>query len=192
MKLKRGLIYYFEYGRWHEDPYPLALVLYAGDTLVHCLNLHYLDGQLNDDLIAMITKIALGKLDARDQYKFYHSYMKRRMPGVIKNAYRTYKPGYIRNVVVVSNGFEITQAFLEKLRKFAKVKHLTKKKIETQIKKEVKAVGETKRSPEELERIQKLTKPQIHKNVLNYMREIKKIVQERIDKQKAKMIKGKR
>lgn len=190
MKLKRGYIAYFRYRRYHKDPYPLALVLYVGDELIHCLNIHYLSQNLTDDLVEMIVKVALKRLKSQDQYRFYHNYMKRYLPNVIKASYRTYKPGYITDVVIVSKGFEMTAGFLNALKKLGGTK-FTQKKTEKVVKKEIDKVEQKKKTPEEIKKMEKITSKQIAQNVDEYFKAIKQIVKYRTDREKYTGVKRK-
>lgn len=89
---KKGCIYRTRYRRYKHDKTPLILVLYADKTIVHALNINYLNTEYIDEYIQFLGKyfkIITGRYSA---YSFYHKYMKRGVHNVIKKAYRTYKP----------------------------------------------------------------------------------------------------
>jgi hypothetical protein len=176
MKLKRGYIAYFKYSRYHKDPYPLALVLFADDKVVHCLNIHYLSKDLTDELIELIAKIALKRLDARDAYHFYHNHLKVKLPHVIQNCYRVYKADHIHSAVIVSYGFETSRRFIETLKSIATP--ADEKKVQLNIKKEVKAVEKAK-DPEDF--MSMVPNFQIVDDVESYFSKIKSIVKPKID-----------
>jgi len=179
MQLKRGYIAYFKYSRYHKDPYPLALVLYADDKVLHCLNIHYLSKDLTDELVEMIARVALKRLDARDAYRFYHNFLKPKLPHVIQKCYRVYKTPHIQNAVIVSYGFETSRRFIETLKSTASA---SEEKIKRSVQKEIDAVKETAESPEEF----MLAVPsfQIVDSVEDYFSKIKSIIKPKIDTKK--------
>jgi len=177
MRLQRGWIAYFKYTRHHKDPYPLALILYVGDKLVHCLNIHYLSDYLTDDLIDTIAKVALRKISPKDMYEFYHGHLKQKLPEIVKSAYRTYKPQSIANIVVVSKGFEMSRGFIEQLKPKP-----SEEKIKATIKKEITKVQQSDKVPEDY--ASELPSAKITKGVEDYFNQIKSIVKKRIDKSK--------
>lgn len=176
--LRKGHIVYFNYKRYHRDPSPLALVLYADDKIVHCINLHYLTPSLTDDLIEMVALIAARWLDGNDTRRLYYRHMKQQLPDILKAAYRTYKPQFINNHVYVSKGFNAVRSILTMLK--AKEKSQKINIIKTQIKKEIGvATGPT---PEELrEKYGTATYDDILEKVENYYSKIKSIVKPKFD-----------
>lgn len=179
MQLKRGYIAYFKYSRYHKDPYPLALVLYADDKILHCLNIHYLSKDLTDELVEMISHVALKKLDARDAYRFYHNFLKPKLPHMIQKCYRVYKTPHIQNAVIVSYGFETSRRFIETLKSSNKT---SEEKVKHSIEKEIDAVKETKKSPEEF--MLMVPSFQIVDSVEDYFSKIKSIIKPKIDTRK--------
>jgi hypothetical protein len=159
MRLQTGQILWFEYKKFHEDKHPIALILFDADQNdnVHAINLNYLPNDLNKNVIDMIARIASRQLNAKDIKKLYHEYMKNRLPGVIARGYRTYKRSEIKNVKLVSNGFNESLSFLHKFK--TKLGREETKKIAHTIELKVnmaKAVQRTvttaKLTPEEAER----------------------------------------
>jgi len=174
--LRKGHIVYFNYKRYHQDPNPLALVLYADDKLVHCINLHYLTPALTDEIIEMVALVAARWLDGSDTHRLYHKHMKQNLPNVLKAAYRTYKPQFIQNHVYVSKGFQAVRAILTSLKEKSKKINV----IKTQIKKEIGiASGPT---PEELkEKYGAATYDDILEKVEDYYSKIKNIIKPKLD-----------
>lgn len=167
MKIEKGNILYFHYRTWHKDRNPLALVLFADDKLVHAINLNALTPVLTDELIAVIAQIVGRIIDGRDTYALYHNLFKRKLPGVLKYAYRTYKPQFIQSKVFVSKGFE--PGILYQLRG-----RYTPEKVERtkeRIKKEISTVGN--KEPDELLK----TPPKAHqfKSIEDYIERLKEI-----------------
>lgn len=117
MSLERGYIYNIAYTNYKEDPAPLVLVLYSGEKYTHALNLRYLSPSLTEEIIQFTSKIATGRLSARDARRLYHGYIKRRLPGVVRIAYRTYFTKKIKRPRVVSRGFFEVKNFLGTLKK---------------------------------------------------------------------------
>jgi len=124
-KLSAGNIYNFHYRRYKHDPYPMVLVLYCDDKLCHALNFHYLIENESDELIHMIAALATRSMKSRSMYTHYHNWMKRNIPGVIKNAYRTYKPNHITENKQITRGYWGVQTFVAELRKKTKPQQLT-------------------------------------------------------------------
>ena len=130
MKLKAGNIYLFKYFRYKQDKQPLVLVLYHGmntlkdkatlhgkpqeihHEIIHGININYLKDDLTEELIDMMVKIAMKELNAKDMYRFYHTYIKRNLLPIISKAYRIYLVNSIGNPVPVSRGYNETRNFL--------------------------------------------------------------------------------
>lgn len=180
MQLKRGYIAYFKYSRYHKDPYPLALVLYADDKILHCLNIHYLSQDLTDELVETIARVALRKLDAKDAYRFYHNFLKPKLPHVVQKCYRVYKTPHIQHAVIVSYGFETSRRFIETLKSVSSP--AAEEKIKRSVKKEIDAVKETEKSPEEF--MMMVPSFQIVDSVEDYFSKIKSIIKPKIDTRK--------
>ena len=163
---------YFKYKRYHKDPHPLALILYADDKIVHCLNLHYLQNNVTQQVLNMIAMIITRQL-TRNTYKLYHSYMKRYMPHVIHASYRTYKPQYIIYPTVVSNGFAQSMSFLMRF-----VPRDNKKIIQKKIVHNIHTQLQTTKnvSPKKLQSHKQLSTQTIIQQVDNYMRKIQNIL----------------
>lgn len=179
--LRKGHIVYFNYKNYHRDPSPLALILYADDKIVHCINLHYLSSSLSDELIEMIALIAGRWLDGNDTYKLYHRHMKQYLPGVLQAAYRTYKPKHIHNHVYVSKGFNAVRYILTFLKDRAKPQKINI--IKTQIQKEIN-VAKTE-TPEELrEKYGAATYDDILERVEDYYQKIKSVIKPKLDPSK--------
>ena len=111
-RMQRGQVYRFEYAGYRDDPSPLALVLWPGDgsvgkrgSLVHGININYLAPDLTADVARLLGEVAARLVDARDARSFYYDHVKRRLPGVVARAYRTYDPRLVRHQRVVSKGF---------------------------------------------------------------------------------------
>lgn len=124
MKLQTGNIYSFNYREYKHDPHPLVLVLYCDDKICHALNFHYLNVEYTDQLINMISMIALRYMNTHSMYSHYHNWMKKKIPGVIRHAYRTYKPQYISHTVQITNGHWGLQSFMSVVKQL-KAKQLT-------------------------------------------------------------------
>lgn len=185
--LDQGNIVYFKYKRYHKDPYPLALILYADDKIVHCLNLHYLSDKLSDKVLEMIVFIVFRKIEGKNPFKLYHNYLKPNLPEVVLKSYRTYKPEYINNVIFVSRGFNETKNIMYKLIN----KKKSEEKVKNIIKKEISLVQNS--TPDELINNEKFLPPdKILSNVDNYFSKLKDIIKPSIDPQKYTGIKKKR
>ena len=102
--LERGHIYHFIYKGYKHDPVPLVLILWAGDGVVHGINVNYLPKDIRENLVDMLAKMAMGFVDWRDAYNFYHSYLKHKAPRMIRLSYRTYKDSLIKGITYVSVG----------------------------------------------------------------------------------------
>jgi methyl coenzyme M reductase subunit C-like uncharacterized protein (methanogenesis marker protein 7) len=179
--LKRGFICYFRYNRYHRDPYPMALILYADDKILHCLNIHYLSKDLTQELVEIITDVALKKLDAKNAYRFYHNTLKIKLPHVIQRCYRVYKTQHIQHVVVVSNGFETSKKFIETLRQINIPKTL-EEQVKHRIQKQIDRVKNTKKSPKEL--MSAMSSLQIADDIDEYFSKIKSITKSKVDLKK--------
>lgn len=136
--LNAGNIYSFYYKRYKHDPSPLALVLYCDATICHALNFHYLfTKNLNDDLIHMIAALATHNIRLYSMYSHYHNWMKKHIPGVIENAYRTYKPKHITEVKQITRGYWGITTFLNQVR--AKNKHLALSSVQKRLSQKINA-----------------------------------------------------
>jgi hypothetical protein len=173
MKIEKGNILFFHYRKYHKDRNPLAVVLYADDKLVHCINLHALTPSLTDELIELIAKIVGRIIDGRDTYTLYHNLFKRKLPYVLKYAYRTYKPEFIQSAVFVSKGFE-TNILYQLRGKYTPEKV---KRTQDRIKKEISVT--VNKEPDELLK----APPREHrfKSIEDYIEQIKKIAPPKID-----------
>lgn len=132
MKLETGNIYSFHYRRYKNDPNPLVLILYQDKDICHALNFHYLSKNLSEELITMIAKMATQKIKNKPMYELYHNWMKRNIPGVIQNAYRTYKPQHITSVKRLTRGYWGINSFINYMNE--KEKHLTLTKVQERLK----------------------------------------------------------
>lgn len=177
--LKRGFICYFRYNRYHKDPHPMALILYADDKILHCLNIHYLSKDLTKELVEMIADVALKKLDARSAYRFYHNTLKIKLPHVIQKCYRIYKIEHIQHVVVVSNGFDTTKKIIDGFKLNPPV---LKEKVKKRVQKEIDRIKDTKKSPKEL--MSAMSSIQIVDDIDEYFNKIKSIAKSKIDLKK--------
>lgn len=176
-KLKKGGVFFFQYSGYKEDPTPIALVLYVDKRkkLVHAININYLTPRLTDYLINMIALIALKQLNARDMFSFYHNYIKRKLPRVVRTSYRTYKSNKIKNVVLLSQGFDETKDYLNNLKK-----KQTKKKYEfvrKTIKKQIKKAINTQ--PIIFKGGKEIAQKKINKKVDEYMKVVQDIFAQR-------------
>ena len=133
MKLKAGNIYKIKYTRYERDPYPLILVLYVDDDFVHAINLNYLTTALTDKVIEMVAQIAQKQLKFTNMYQHYHGWMKKKLPLVVRNGYRTYKPKSIANITSVANGYWGTKNLLTSILPKEKGKKIIKKNIKKQV-----------------------------------------------------------
>ena len=113
MKLESGTIYSVHYRRYKVDPKPLILVLYSNKHICHAINLHYLHGKYSKQLIHMIAAIATKVIKFSSIYNHYHGWMKRYIPGVIKRAYRTYKPQHMTSIKPITKGYWGITTFLQ-------------------------------------------------------------------------------
>ena len=127
---QRGHIYRVSYRGYKHDPDPLVLILWAGDGMVHAININYLHKDIRDDMVDVLATMAMGLVDWRDAYKFYHDYLKHRAPHIISLAYRTYKAELIKGAQYVSSG--------------AKIKVISHHRVSNQMQKEI-AIAEIKR-----------------------------------------------
>lgn len=134
-KLETGNIYSFHYRRYKTDPNPLVLILYHDKDICHALNFHYLKANLTIQLIKMIADFAIKNSKKISMYQHYHNWMKRYIPGVIKNAYRTYKPNHITSVKQVTKGNWGIESFVNYIAD--KEKHLTKTKVQERLSKKL-------------------------------------------------------
>jgi len=113
MKLEKGKIYSCEYTGFREDRNPTIIVLYSGSKYTHAINLNYLKDENKNNFIQFITNVAINKTknireDENSQvntYSLYHNYLKRKLPAVIKIAYRTYFTRKIKNKRPLHPGF---------------------------------------------------------------------------------------
>ena len=151
------------------DPNPLVLVLYCDDKICHCLNFHYLPGQLSDQLINMIAQISIKKLKPKSMYSHYHGWMKNHIPSVIRKAYRTYKPNQITGEKKITSGFWGIKTFLNEIQNkntHKKLSTIQKRLSEKVNKKKVVKLGKAK--PIDVETLEK--------NIDNYLSQIDAIV----------------
>ena len=125
MKLEAGNIYSFHYSNYKEDPNPMVLVLYCDEEICHALNFHYLGKTYTQELINMITLIALKFINTKSMYAHYHNWMKKNIPGVIRHSYRTYKPKYIKRPKKLTAGYWGINTFLNEYNNATKHKKLT-------------------------------------------------------------------
>lgn len=175
----RGHIAYFHYARYHRDKNPLALILYADNKLVHCINLNYLSSSMNDEMVDIIVAIAMRQIqNSSDAYMLYHNYLKRRIPTIILRAYRTYKPQHIKNIMYVSDGFNSSISFVKSM-----VAKLPKETIlKTKIAKEIAGVGTY--TPEELSKLKSTSTNQLLAKTQDYFNRIKQVIKPKIDEKK--------
>ena len=136
MKLKPGNIYKIKYNKYERDPYPLILVLYEDKHLVHAINLNYLTPALTNKVIEMVAQIAQKQLKFTNMYNHYHGWMKKKLPLVIRNGYRTYALKSIGRTTVIANGYWGAKNLLVTLLPKAKGKVVIAKSIKKQIKKQ--------------------------------------------------------
>lgn len=172
-QLKEGLIYSFKYNNYKKDPNPLVLVLYSDQRICHALNFHYLHGDLNMQLIQMISRVASKKLRIKSMYAHYHHWMKKNIPGVIRVAYRTYKPNFMSGVQQITSGFWGTNSFMQSMIGRRKLKLTeTQKRIAEKIDKKKLKEGELYK--------EKVTRKLSYnpQNIENYVSLMNKIVQE--------------
>lgn len=167
MRLKTGYIVWFRYAKYKHDRRPLALILYGGGPLVHAINLHYLDTDLNDKVINFIIKIISKELSARDMRALYHDYLKKKLHPVIQRAYRTYKIDEIAKPVLVSRGFHETVGYLDRFTR----KKYDKKEI-NQIKKKIKKQIKAEKEIAKKKQIAKLTPKQLDDAIKNYVKQM--------------------
>lgn len=176
--LKRGYIYRFEYRNYHEDPNPLALILWSGREKTHAININYLKPKLRDELIDMIAQIAGSRLDASDAYAFYHDYFKKKLPYIIRRAYRTYFTSKIKHPTSIARGFFEIKYFLGEINKELNPKQLEILKV--QIKKSIESAKELQKSgfqPFSLFRKdESITTQELHRRSSEYVNRIKEIV----------------
>jgi len=170
MILKIGNIYSFHYRRYKVDPNPLVLVLYCDKDICHALNFHYLSKELNEQLIHMIATLAVKNNKDIDTYNLYHNWMKRHIPAVIRNAYRTYKPNQITSVKKVTNGYWGIKTFLKE--KEEKEKHLKTTQVQERISKKI-----NKKKAETLAN-KKLNLNKLQDYIINYVNYVDKLIKE--------------
>jgi hypothetical protein len=125
-KLETGNIYSFHYSRFQVDPYPLVLVLYCDSDICHALNFHYLGKTYTQELINMITQIAMKSIKVDSMYAHYHDWMKKKIPGIVRHSYRTYKPSFIKYPKKLTNGYWGIDTFLKEYQKTQQHPKLTK------------------------------------------------------------------
>ena len=82
-------------------------------------NFNHLPKHVSKEFIAWITSVAINakRINAKDTYGLYHSYMRDRIPQVVRFAYRTYFTKKIKNAKKISRGLFEVKNFLWKLRK---------------------------------------------------------------------------
>jgi nitrogen regulatory protein PII-like uncharacterized protein len=175
MKYFKGQIIYFRYERYHVDPNPLGLILYADNRIVHCLNLNYLSRQQKGRLIHVIAQIAGKKIENPSAYELYHKHLKREIPSILKASYRTYKPQYIHTLSVISDGFNKTIGWL------TDQKETAIRKFAIAIQKRIKKVE--RKTPEQVQKDTR-TSEQIIRGVEQYVGMIKNIHKERVDRER--------
>jgi len=174
MKLKKGHIYLMKYFHFKNDKEPLILVLYHGRNaknkhLVHGLNLNYLSTQANNQVIDIIYQIMNKKIDFTDEHSFYHNYLKRNAPNVIKKSYRTYTTDQIGSPKEISRGVNASTDLLRKMNIALSDEKQVKKVFSNTIKM-------VKTDPEGTKKHilkNNLTSQEIIQHVENYMKEIK-------------------
>ena len=151
MSIKIGNIYWFKYSGYKQDPRPLALILWNGisfaeNGLVHALNLSYLSKKLTDDVVDMISQIASGSLQMQNTRTLYYDHLKRKLHPVVQAAYRTYHPNKMRNIQIVSKGFNETTSFINTMQKKAGIpSKKNTKNINILVKKKIEALDDAKR-----------------------------------------------
>jgi len=156
-KLEAGNIYSFHYSRFQTDPYPLVLVLYCDDDICHALNFHYLGKSYTQELINMITQIAIKSIKLDSMYSHYHNWMKKKVPGVIRHSYRTYKPSFIKSPQKLTSGYWGIDTFLKEYHD--KYNHNKLTKIQTKLSEKInkkQAQAFKKRKEEGVFNIQKM------------------------------------
>lgn len=181
-QLKTGLIYSFHYRRFKNDPNPLVLVLYCDRRICHAINFHYLKGNYNIQLIHMIASIASKTLKMKSMYAHYHSWMKRKIPGVIARAYRTYKPQHITGVKKITKGFWGVESFLKSLKK---PKHLKLTEVQKRLIEKINKKKAERIKKQEFKKT-KITPKQLEENIKNYVRKMDKILESLRKKDKSK------
>lgn len=175
MKYFKGQIIYFHYDRYHIDPNPLGLILYADKRIVHCLNLNYLSRAQKGRLIHIVAQIAGKKIENPSAYELYHRYLKREIPSILELSYRTYKPVHIRTISIISDGFNKTIGWLTDQKETAIRKYAVK------IQKAISKVE--KKTPEQLQKDTR-TVAQIMQGVEQYINLLKSVRKEHIDKER--------
>lgn len=187
-KLEKGCIYRFKYLNYNVDKYPLALILYAGPTYVHALNLSYLTRNLRAEVIDMITKIATKQMEGRDTYALYHKYIKKKLPRVIRFCYRKYFTHLIHNEQMVSRGFWHTRDFLYNIKKFSEK---DKNKVFKDIRDAIKVASNEKQQDQKLRKLRRLaltehyknlTSKDIHVRASDYLAEINKVYNQKFQR----------
>jgi hypothetical protein len=204
MKLLKGCIYRFKYQGYHSDKFPMALILYSDNLKTHALNLNYLRPHMRNEVIDMISKLATSKLRVNhrskkeeeilfkgsDTYQLYHMYLKRKLPQIIRFAYRTYHTHLILNDQIVSKGFWHMRTFLQNVKKFTgKDTDKTFKDIKAAIKE---ASNEGKQNTKlrrlnNLNAWKELNSKAIHEKAVGYLNEVNKIYKDKFDPSKYTM-----
>lgn len=136
VKFKAGNIYRIKYRRYERDPFPLILVLYSKKNIIHAINLNYLTPALTDKVIEMVAQIAQKQLSFNNMYDHYHGWMKKKLPQVIQNGYRTYLTDNITSNTIVANGYWGTKNLLTTLLPKKQVTKVLKNKIKKQVTKQ--------------------------------------------------------
>lgn len=176
MRLHVGYIYLFKYFNYKRDRQPLVLVLYqgihptTGNHIIHGININYLRKDLTTDLIEMLTQIATKQLDARNMYRFYHSYMKKKIHPIIAKAYRIYLVTYLGKPYIVSRGFNETHSFLSSL---IMSKTRSENKIKTKLTDEIMLGKEYPENAKTLSENRSTSVGDVLDNVKNYFNQIK-------------------
>ena len=172
----------------------MVLVLHSDSRITHAINLNYLRPHMRNDLINMISKLATTKLrinhldeklilDGSNTYQLYHMYLKRKLPQIIRFAYRTYHTHLILNEQLVSKGFWHMKTFLYNARQFTK--NDTDKAFK-EIRAAIKEAGNEGKQNTKLRRLnqlnawQKLNSAAIHEKAVGYLNEINKIYKDKL------------
>lgn len=178
MKLNTGCIYKIDYAGYRIDPSPLTLILYSGKKYTHGINITYLSKGLSNQLIEIIAKIATTQIKANDAYDLYHSHLKKKIPSVIRIAYRTYFTNKIKNPIFVSNGYFNTKDFLIKLK--AGMSKTEYNKLKKDIRQSIKLAQDKKQLDRRIYKYNTLAKKnerlslaEIDKRANDYMKKIK-------------------
>jgi len=97
-----GAVYYCAYLNWHNDPNPLAFILYSDMNYTHAINIHYISLEEYKELVNMFNKMkkpTIGNMFFKNPRKFYYEFLKKHFKQFVDISYRTYFTNQLTGII---------------------------------------------------------------------------------------------